>query len=283
MERSIKLRITTLTAWETANAKLGVRKVELERPPTDGSRRLTAINVESNFQLMRALADHTRIKPSARVERLERGFMRRITATPAANDELVLWNMKFNPELIQFPARELPQEIIAHGDGKTTVADKEANFTKNLRGVSMFESGTMVSWVVIHPSRVARDIQPFCQTLAKAGGSLRFRIPHPILEEIPDDRSSSYVECIEKSVSRHNPTLVMCILMTNKADRYEAIKKKCYVDRAIPSQVVLAKNLNSKGVMSICTKIAIQMNCKIGGSPWGCPVPFKVSCEQEVC
>uniref|UniRef100_A0A0A9Z7D5 Protein piwi n=1 Tax=Lygus hesperus TaxID=30085 RepID=A0A0A9Z7D5_LYGHE len=234
-------------------------------------------SMRSNFQMMKAMADHTRIRPAARIERLERGFMERIENSPAASSELRLWNMSFNPELITFPGRKLPAETIAHGGGKSSAVDKDADFTRNLTKVPMLHMGTLKSWVVIYPSRVARDIQNFCMTLAKSSRSLHFGIPEPALEEIKDDRSGSYVEAIERSISVHNPTLVMCILMNNKADRYEAIKKKCYVDRAIPSQVVLAKNLNSKGIMSICTKIAIQINCKLGGSPWSSPIPFKQS------
>lgn len=44
-----------------------------------------------------------------------------------------------------------------------------------------------------------------------------------------------------------------------------------------PSQVVLFKTLNNKGLMSIATKIAIQLNCKIGGAPWSVPIPAPVS------
>ena len=64
--------------------------------------------------------------------------------------------------------------------------------------------------------------------------------------------------------------------MSNRADRYSAVKKKCYVDRGIPSQVILARNLTSKGVMSIATKVAIQINSKIGGAPWTVNIPFDV-------
>lgn len=38
-------------------------------------------------------------------------------------------------------------------------------------------------------------------------------------------------------------------------------------------QVILAKNLDSKGTMSIATKVAIQLNCKLGGAPWALPIP----------
>lgn len=43
----------------------------------------------------------------------------------------------------------------------------------------------------------------------------------------------------------------------------------------MPSQVVLLKNVQ-KNNLSVCTKIAIQLNCKIGGAPWLVTIPKKV-------
>jgi len=43
----------------------------------------------------------------------------------------------------------------------------------------------------------------------------------------------------------------------------------------VPSQVVLLKNVQ-KNNLSVCTKIAIQINCKLGGAPWLVTIPKKV-------
>lgn len=89
---------------------------------------------------------------------------------------------------------------------------------------------------------------------------------------IPRDDTTSYLSQID-SVLGQNPTIIICVLASASADRYSAIKKKCYVDRGVPSQVILAKTLTNKGVMSIATKVAIQLNCKIGGIPWSVHIP----------
>jgi len=44
----------------------------------------------------------------------------------------------------------------------------------------------------------------------------------------------------------------------------------------VPSQVVLLKNINNSNNMSVCTKIAIQINCKLGGAPWRVVIPEPV-------
>lgn len=60
---------------------------------------------------------------------------------------------------------------------------------------------------------------------------------------------------------------------------YSNIKKKCYVERAVPSQVVVQKTItprggDTRGLMSIATKVAIQMNCKLGGLAWLIDIPI---------
>jgi len=61
----------------------------------------------------------------------------------------------------------------------------------------------------------------------------------------------------------------------NRSDRYAAIKKKCCIDRPVASQVILQKNLDGKNAMTIATKVAIQINCKLGGSPWQIDMPCR--------
>lgn len=56
--------------------------------------------------------------------------------------------------------------------------------------------------------------------------------------------------------------------------RYAAIKAMTCVENAVPSQVVMTRTLTKKTgaghsmLTSVCTKIAMQMNCKMGGALW---------------
>ena len=89
-----------------------------------------------------------------------------------------------------------------------------------------------------------------------------------------DDRVASYVENIGMAVERHNPDLLLVITHSNKLDKYSAIKKKCSIELGIPSQVVTARNVRAKSMMTVATKIAIQINCKTGGAPWTVDMPM---------
>jgi len=70
--------------------------------------------------------------------------------------------------------------------------------------------------------------------------------------------------------------MVVCVVPNNRKDRYDAIKKICCVEHPVPSQVVVSRTLSKKQMlMSVCTKIGIQLNCKLGGQVWAVDVPIK--------
>ena len=48
------------------------------------------------------------------------------------------------------------------------------------------------------------------------------------------------------------------------------------MENAVPSQCITATVLGKpKGLMSVATKVALQMNCKLGGEPWAVKIPLK--------
>merc|ERR1712029_918333 len=73
-----------------------------------------------------------------------------------------------------------------------------------------------------------------------------------------------------------SPQMVMVVVPNNKGDHYSTVKKKCYLEKGVASQVVTATVLGKpKGLMSVATKVAIQINCKLGGEPWSVKIPLK--------
>lgn len=116
--------------------------------------------------------------------------------------------------------------------------------------------------------------QGFLGKLHKVSSAMSFMIDRPREYYIQSDSASTYAHKLEEILSQNLPQLVFCVVSNNRADRYTAIKKKCCVDRPVPSQVYLKKNLFHKNLLSIATKVAIQINCKLGGSPWCVDLPI---------
>lgn len=68
--------------------------------------------------------------------------------------------------------------------------------------------------------------------------------------------------------------LVVTIFPTSRDDRYNAIKKLCCVECPVPSQVINAITISKKPKLrSVVQKVALQINCKLGGELWSVEIP----------
>lgn len=104
---------------------------------------------------------------------------------------------------------------------------------------------------------------------------------------LKDDRQNTYSDAINSCLNL-DPQLLMLIVGNNNADRYSNIKKKCCVERPVATQVMCAKTItpkNPRGLMSVATKVVIQMNSKLGGAPWmiDLPVSGLMTIGFDVC
>lgn len=94
--------------------------------------------------------------------------------------------------------------------------------------------------------------------------------------EVHNTSITAFLEAIRTNIEP-SLQLVMVILPSNKKDLYDAIKKQCCVDTPVPSQCVTMNVLKKqRGIMSVATKVAVQLNCKLGGEPWGLAIPVSV-------
>ncbi|EAT40579.1 AAEL007698-PA [Aedes aegypti] len=234
--------------------------------------------MRSDFRMMRAMADHTRLNPDRRIERLET-FNRRLQTSPESMEVFKTWQMELDRRLIDLPGRLLPQEMIFFSTTANGVqAGEQADWTAHFRNNPMFATVRLTRWYLIVPNRASREANDFLGCMIQAARGMRFEISNCEVVTIPDDNPGTYVRTLDNLLNK-DPQLVMCVVTNNKADRYTAIKKKCCVDRAIPTQVMVQKTITPKGgnvrtLMSVATKVVIQMNCKLGGVPWKVKIPL---------
>jgi len=68
---------------------------------------------------------------------------------------------------------------------------------------------------------------------------------------------------------------VVVIIPSSRQDLYQVIKVICNREVPIPSQVVLSKTLgDERRLRSIMQKVALQINCKLGGALWTLNIPL---------
>ncbi|XP_065086066.1 protein aubergine-like [Ochlerotatus camptorhynchus] len=234
--------------------------------------------MRTDFRMMRAMSDHTRLNPDRRIERLET-FNRRLQTTPESAEVFKIWQMELDRRLVEVPGRILQQETIFFSSTAPGVqAGDQADWTSHFRNNQMFDTIRLDHWYLIVPNRAQREANDFLGCMIQAARGMRFEIRQCEVITIPDDNPGTYIRALDNVVNR-DPQLIMCVVSNNKADRYTAIKKKCCVDRAVPTQVMVQRTITPKGgnvrtLMSVATKVVIQMNCKLGGVPWKVKIPL---------
>ncbi|XP_020807330.1 protein piwi [Drosophila serrata] len=230
-------------------------------------------NMRSNFQLMRAMSEHTRMNPDRRIDRL-RKFNHRLQNTTESVKVLRDWNMDLEQNLTELKGRVISAQKIVFQSGKTSAGDN-ADWTRSFRDSRLLTTPRegLDRWVVIVPERNSYDLRNLLESMLRAANGMGFHIRSPEEMKIYDDRTASYIRAMD-DCCRMDPKLILCLVPNNNAERYSAIKKRGYVDRAVPTQVVTVKSAKNRGLMSIATKIAIQLNCKLGYTPWMIELPL---------
>ncbi|XP_055696038.1 protein aubergine-like [Lutzomyia longipalpis] len=247
--------------------------------------RLTGLtdHMRNDFRLMRDMAQHTRIGPDMRIKRFL-DLNRRIQNEEKAKTVMKNWDMALDKQLVEFPGRVLPREEIKFGNDRSELPNNDADWTFTLKKNRMFEADRVSNWHIICPDRDHSLTMKFSSLLTSTAGKMGFQLAQPNFLRIPDDRATSYVNAIEKACN-DSTQIILCVVPNQRGDRYSAIKKKSYVDRAVPTQVMWTKVMsNDKIIGGVVGKVAIQMNCKLGNAPWTVKVPLKnvMTCGFDV-
>jgi len=230
----------------------------------------------NNFQLMKAMGDITRPDPEKRVQAL-RGFSDRLANTPECQAVLKSWHIEFAQDLANFRARCLdPEPILGSGNAKFQYKSENADWSGAFRNWKQVSAMKLDKWVVLHPPKAGDQVKEFLNCISKVGPSLGMIIAKPKVYELGDTRPTTYVKELRIVVAQSQPRLVMIIIPSKTGEHYAAVKNICCVESAVPSQVITSSVLaKPKGLMSVATKVVVQMNCKMGGEPWAVDIPMK--------
>jgi len=213
---------------------------------------------------------------------------------------------------LQFDGRKMQEEDIMFGNGAKVKSGPNADWGRAATTSNVITAVPLRNWVVMYTRRDQTKANDFIGTIMKCAPQMGIECRNPDRFELKDDRVETYIRairehmnpavwprlakilltelfgdlidltCFEINIYEHDCLLyifqlqiIVAICPTSRDDRYSAIKKTCCVDLPIPSQVIIGKTIGDpKKLRSVCQKIALQMNCKLGGELWGVPIPL---------
>lgn len=230
-------------------------------------------NMRSDFKVMRDIAAHTRVTPNQRLNSFK-NFCQNVNTVPEAKEILANWGLSL--ELIPFniQGRQLEEEQIIFAKTKC-MAGINADFNRHVTANEVLEAVNIHNWLVIHTKNDTKYARSFMECMERNARPMGITVSKPNVYVLDMDKTELYVQALRRLV---NPQLqiVVIICPTSRDDRYAAIKKVCCAELPIPSQIINGKTLsNDIKIRAIVQKIALQMNCKLGGTLWAIKIPLK--------
>lgn len=129
--------------------------------------------MRTNFSLMRACADHTRLDPMNYKRRLSI-FNQRLKSSPQSIKALNDFHLDIEKNLVEVQGAILPQQTILFADNRN-VQVSNASWDNEFRNCKLYSSIELKNWFVICPRNCEIDGRKFMNDLVRVSHSMTFR------------------------------------------------------------------------------------------------------------
>ncbi|XP_015367176.1 PREDICTED: protein argonaute-3-like [Diuraphis noxia] len=232
--------------------------------------------MKSDFKLMKALQQHTLVTPEVRQNAIIE-FVNRINGHEVASKKFRDWGLMMRPVPVKMEGPVYKRETILLGNNIRKQVGMNMDWGMDVAKNAMFVAVNMFNWAILYNPKDESTAKSFCKQLAICGRPLGMDINPPKPIKVNGTTPEVFVSTVNNTV-KNNPEiqLVVIIFPNQREDRYNAVKRICCSEIGIPSQVIISRTLaKPERLQSITQKIALQINCKLGGACWAVDIPLK--------
>lgn len=229
--------------------------------------------MRTDFQMMRELAKYTKLSPTARRDSLI-ALCRSINKNASVRNELERWGFELDTDLYRLEGRKLPMETIKFGDSEVS-AGPEADWGRAVGNNKVINAVDVQEWLFLATKRDSSKAEEFVTTYKRCAQNMGIRVSNPNLIYLHNDRTENYIAALKEGM-HSKVQLVVFLFPSQRGDRYNSIKRLCCIENPVPSQVINARTISDqRKLRSVTQKIALQINCKLGGTLWSVNIPTK--------
>ncbi|XP_069773595.1 piwi-like protein 2 isoform X2 [Narcine bancroftii] len=231
--------------------------------------------MRKDMRAMKDLSTEVNLSPEQHQLAL-RKLLNNIKKNASAEEELALWGLIIDDDLHKTEGRVLPTEKIILRQ-KSLPSGPDVNWSKEIVREKVISAVPIHSWALFFPKKNAMHAKDLIGFMSKTAEPMGITFVQPAFIELKDDRIQTYIRTLQSHLeSNSSVKIVVCIVTGNRDDLYHAIKKLCCVQNPVPSQVINARTVSpTQRLRSICQKILLQINCKLGGELWAVDIPLK--------
>ena len=219
-------------------------------------------------KFMRELANYTKFEPNDRVNKTNEFIKLLVDNTKdkkhpeklSAKEKSDLYGIEVKPVKNLFDAYYMKDTKLIGGNNKEV--------RSNDRTFPVLQKCNMTNWLCFYEKSNYNDAENLYNTLSGASKAFGLKIAEPEWIEMPPKSNvNDWIDTAEdyfgKGKKREFDFVVFLLGRNDKM--YAQLKKNSLVKNGYVSQVVKARSIQKKGAMSVCSKILLQLNAKLGG------------------
>ena len=102
--------------------------------------------------------------------------------------------------------------------------------------------------------------------LCSSSKAFKIEVKKPIWIDVPYNSSYKiWIKSVEENINKESDKKCFVLFLINNENLYPDLKWHSLCEKGYISQVVKSSTIHKKGIMSICSKILLQINSKLGG------------------
>jgi len=234
--------------------------------------------MRSDFKFKKELEQFSKVGPSERVKRLSQ-FVTSFNHNPQVKAELGdKWRMNIGEAPAEIHSRVLPSEELAFGKNIVRKLNAKADWGNDMKATPLLNAVALKEWMVVFPQSKRQIASEFIRSFGKIIGGLGIPADAPIELAVERDDSARIATALKNEISQNKRLQMVVVILSskNRKDVYDAVKRICCLELPVPSQVVCTPTIeDQRKHLAVVTKVAIQMNAKLGGELWGTSIPLK--------
>ena len=228
-------------------------------------------NATKDGMFMRELAKYTKLNPGDRVQKTNE-FLQLLTDNNrdpkhpdslSAKEKSDLYGIEVKPVDKLFDAYYMKETKLI-GGGKKPVSVNDRTFP-------VLDKVDMTNWVCFYEKSNYNDAENLYNNLAKAAQAFKLNIAEPEWVEMPNkSHVKDWTATADEYVGKGKKDYTFAVFLLGKYNEhyYPELKKHSLVKNGYVSQVIRAFSLKKKGVLSVCSKILLQINAKLRGTSY---------------
>jgi len=232
-----------------------------------------------NGLFMKELAILTKLEPNERIKKTNEFI--KLLEDPSkdsnhpeklsAKEKSDLYGIKVEPLNELFTAYYMKDTKLV-GGSNTQVSSRDKTF-------KVLKKSDLTNWLCFYEENNYNDAENLYNTLSKASKAYGLKIPEPEWVEMKNKSSAKkWIDTADEYFSEDKHDYSFALFLLGKNDSiYAQLKKHSLCRNGYVSQVVKARSIQKKGgLMSVCSKILLQINAKLGG------ISYKTVIDKEI-